>query len=109
MAGDPKFEASQVVPAFGFAHYAEMIGLRGIRVEAPEEVGPAWDRSLSAACPVVLEAITDPEVPTLPPHISIEQAKKVVSSILKGDPNRGGMIRGALKDALESFLPHKQE
>ncbi len=69
----------------------------------------AWDRALSASRPVVLEAITDPEVPILPPHITIEQAKKLVSSIIEGDPNRGGMIRGAFKDALESFLPHKNE
>jgi len=47
--------------------------------------------------------------PILPPQITIEQAKKLVSSIIEGYPNRGGMIRGAFKDALESFLPHKNE
>ena len=78
-------------------------------METPEEVGPAWDRALSASRPIVLEAITDPGAPILPPHITIEQAKKLVSSIIEGDPNRGGMIRGAFKDALESLLPHKNE
>lgn len=108
MVGDPKFEASQVVPDFAFARYAEMLGLVGIRVDKPEQIAAAWDRALSADRPVVVEAVTDPEVPTLPPHITFEQARKFVSSMVSGDPNTPGMIRGALKDALESFLPHSK-
>ena len=106
MAGDPKYVVSQTVPEFAFANYAEMLGLRGIRVEKPEDVGPAWDRALDADRPVVYEAVTDPEVPTLPPHITFEQAKKFTESMLKGDPETPSMIRGAFKDALESFIPH---
>ena len=37
MAGDPKYEASQTVPEFAFAQYAELLGLTGIRVDKPEE------------------------------------------------------------------------
>ena len=107
MAGDPKYEASQTVPDFAFANYAEMLGLRGIRVDKPEEVGPAWDRALAADRPVVYEAMTDPEVPTLPPHITFKEAKNFVESMAKGDPNAPGMIRGAFKDAIESFVPHR--
>ena len=106
MAGDPKYVVSQTVPEFAFANYAELLGLRGIRVEKPEDVGPAWDRALGADRPVVYEAVTDPEVPTLPPHITFEQAKKFTESMLKGDPETPSMIRGAFKDALESFIPH---
>ncbi|HEX3817656.1 MAG TPA: thiamine pyrophosphate-requiring protein [Chthoniobacterales bacterium] len=108
MTGDPKYDASQDVPAFPFANYAEMLGLRGIRVDKPEDVGPAWDRALSADRPVVYEALTDPEVPTLPPHITFEQAENFVKSIVKGDSDASGMIRGAFKDAIESFIPHKE-
>ena len=108
MAGDPKFEASQHVPKFAFASYAEMIGLCGIRVEKPEEVGPAWDRALASDRPVVYEAVTDPEVPTLPPHITFKEAKNFMASMLKGDPETPGMIRGAFQDAIESFIPHQK-
>ena len=107
MAGDPKYEVSQTVPDFGFAHYAELLGLRGIRVDQPEDVGPAWDRALSSDRPVVYEALTDPEVPTLPPHITFKEAKNFVESMAKGDPAWPSMIRGAFKDAVESFIPHK--
>ena len=107
MSGDPKFESSQVVPEFGFAQYAESLGLIGIRVDRPEDVGPAWDRALAADRPVVYEAVTDPEVPPLPPHITFENAVNFMKSLGKGDPESGGMIRGAFKEAIETILPHK--
>lgn len=107
MAGDPKFEGSQSIPDFPYASYAEMIGLKGIRVEDPDQVGPAWDRALAADRPVVLEAITDPEVPPLPPHITIEQARSFASSILKGDPASGEVIKGAIRQKLGEFVPKR--
>ena len=73
MNADPKFKPSHVVPDFHFARYAEMLGLTGIRVDQPEQIGPAWDEALAANRPVVIEAVTDPEVPPLPPHITFKQ------------------------------------
>jgi pyruvate dehydrogenase (quinone) len=93
MQGDPKFDASQDVPDFPYARYAELIGFTGIRVETPEAIGPAWDQALASDRPVVLEAITDPNVPPLPPHITPEQAKAYVSALLKGDPDALGIIK----------------
>ena len=105
MEGDPKFEGSQDLPDFPYAGYAEMLGLVGIRVDSPEEVGPAWDQALAADRPVVYEAVTDPEVPPLPPHITIEQAKALTSALLKGDPASGEIIRQSFKQKVEEFLP----
>ena len=76
MEGDPTYEASQELPDFPYARYAELIGLRGIRVDDPEQRRRRVGRRRSRADrPVVLEAITDPEVPPLPPHITLEQAQ----------------------------------
>jgi pyruvate dehydrogenase (quinone) len=106
MSGDPKFKPSQDVPDFRFAGYAEMVGLKGIRVDKPEQIGPAWDEALAARCPVVIEAVTDPEVPTLPPHITMKQAQHFSEALLH-DADRRGMFRGAMKDAIEALIPHK--
>jgi len=103
MAGDPKLDASQVLPEFNFARYAELLGLKGIRVERPEDVAPAWEEALAASGPVVYEAITDPEVPPLPPHIQFEQAQKLAHA-LPGDPARGRIVKQALKGKLEEFI-----
>src|SRR3954468_16836709 len=46
MEGDPRFRASQQLPAFPYAGYADLLGLRGIRVDAPADVGAAWDAAL---------------------------------------------------------------
>ena len=37
----------------------------------------------------MLEVKTDPEVPPLPPHITLEQAKQFTSTLVKGDPHEG--------------------
>ncbi|HEY4283194.1 MAG TPA: thiamine pyrophosphate-requiring protein, partial [Chthoniobacterales bacterium] len=107
MAGDPKYQTSQDVPKFEFARYAQSLGLTGIRVDDPKQIGPAWDEALAANRPVVYEAITDPEVPTLPPHITFEEAKKFTESMIKGDPHLGHIIKQTFKEAVESILPHR--
>jgi pyruvate dehydrogenase (quinone) len=89
MSGDAKLEASQVLPDFDYAGYARLIGLHGVRVDRPEDVGAAWDECLNAGRPAVLEAITDPEVPPLPPHIRFEQAKASPKRSLTATRARG--------------------
>jgi pyruvate dehydrogenase (quinone) len=104
MEGDARFKISQDVPDFPYARYAELIGLRGIRVEDPAQVGAAWDEALAADRPCVLEAVTDPEVPPLPPHITLEQARAFTQAIRK-DPHRRRMIRQTLRETVRELLP----
>jgi pyruvate dehydrogenase (quinone) len=108
LAGDPRFAGSQEIPDFPYARYAENLGLSGIRVDRPDQIGPAWDRALSTDRPVVIEAITDPNVPPLPPHISIEQARNFATSIWAGDAGALGYITQTVKDAAETYLPHRK-
>ncbi len=103
MSGDAKLEASQVLPDFDYAGYARLIGLHGIRVDSPDEVGPAWDEALSVGRPCVLECITDPEVPPLPPHIRFEQVKGMTSALASRDPASGAMIKESIKGKLAEF------
>jgi pyruvate dehydrogenase (quinone) len=104
MEGDPKLKVSQEIPDFPYAKYAELIGLRGIKVEQPDAVGAAWDAALSADRPTVIEAVVDPEVPPLPPHIRFEQAKELAQAIRKGDPAAPRFMRQAIRGKLEEFL-----
>jgi pyruvate dehydrogenase (quinone) len=106
MVGDIRFDASQDIPDVPYAKYAEMLGLRGIRVDRPDDVGPAWDEALASDRPVVYEAIVDPDVPPLPPHITVKQAMALTRALLKGDPDAGGVIRQTLRDLIEDYVPH---
>lgn len=108
ISGDPKFEASQRIPDVSYSRFAELIGLRGIFVDSPQLLGSAWEQALASEMPVVLEVKTDPEVPPLPPHITLQQAKNFSLALMKGDPNESGMIKGAARQVLESILPGKQ-
>jgi pyruvate dehydrogenase (quinone) len=104
LAGDPKLEASQVIPDFPYARFAELIGLKGIRVESPEQVAPAWDEALAADRPVLYEAVTDPEVPPLPPHIEMDQATHLAKALMKGDPAAGRIVRQSFKGKLKELV-----
>jgi pyruvate dehydrogenase (quinone) len=105
VSGNPKFEGSQDLPDFPYARYAELIGLKGIRVATPEQVAGAWDQALQSDTPVVYEAVTDPEVPPLPPHISLDQAKALSSALLGGDPDSGRIVKQSFVQKAQEFLP----
>jgi pyruvate dehydrogenase (quinone) len=96
--GDAKFEASQDLPDFPYARYADLVGLKGIRVDQPGDVAGAWHDALVADRPVVIEAVVDPDVPPLPPHITFEQAAALTKAILKGDPDAAGIIRQSMHE-----------
>lgn len=100
LAGDPKYEASQNLPDFPYARYAESLGFLGLKVDAPEQVGPAWDQALSADRPVLLEAVVDPNVPPLPPHISFEQTKAYLSALMRGDPDAWDTVQASAREIM---------
>ncbi|MBV9560357.1 MAG: thiamine pyrophosphate-requiring protein [Bradyrhizobium sp.] len=106
--GDPKFQASQQIPNVSYSRFAEMIGLRGIYVDDPERLQSAWQQALASDVPVVLEVKTDPEVPPLPPHITLEQAKNFSIALAKGDPDGAGAIAGAARQVLDRILPGRE-
>ncbi len=105
MEGDPKFNATQQIPDVPYHRFAELIGLRGIYVDDPAHLARAWDDALSSDRPTVLEVKTDPEVPPLPPHITLKQAKNFMLAALAPDPNEGSMLVGAAKEVLSAVLP----
>jgi pyruvate dehydrogenase (quinone) len=102
MAGDTRYVASQELPDFAYARFAELVGLRGIRVDRPEDLGPAWDQALSSPIPTVVEAIVDPDVPPLPPHVTLQQMQSFGMSLLKGDNGEGGVVRQAISHLFPS-------
>lgn len=106
-SGNPKYDASQNLPHFNYAEYANQIGLHGIRVERSEDVGHAWDRALASDRPVIYDAVVDANITQLPPHISLKEAHNLFSALSKGDPDEGGVIKESIKEVLAGLLPRR--
>jgi pyruvate dehydrogenase (quinone) len=105
MGGAPSFLPSQELPDVQYAAFARSLGLTGIRVEKPEDVEAGWRAGLEADGPAVIEFLTDPAVPPVPPHATWEQMEATAASILKGDADRASMVRQGFKAKVQEFLP----
>lgn len=102
--GAGKTESTQSIPDFPYHRYAELIGLKGIFVDHPDKVGAAWDEALAADRPVIFEAYTDPNVPPLPPHITLKDAKNFMMMMPK-EPELGSVLKNSAKELLTSIVP----
>jgi pyruvate dehydrogenase (quinone) len=110
MSGAPQFLPSQALPDVPYADFARSIGLDGVRVEKPGDVESAWHRALGADRPFVIDFRTDPAVPPIPPHASLDQIESAALSILKGDSDRGAVVRQGFKAKVQEMLPgHRKE
>jgi len=105
LSGDPMYPATQRIPDFPAARYAELVGLHGVKVDRPDDLADAWADVFSAGRPAVLEAVVDPEIPPLPPHITGEQMKKMTRAMVKGDPEAVGVMEKSLRMKIEELLP----
>ena len=106
--GEGKTESTQAIPDFPYHRYAELLGLKGMRVEDPEQLGAAWDEALAADRPVILDCVTDPNVPPLPPHISAKDARNFLS-MARSEPELSGVLLNTARQLLSKVLPgHRQ-
>lgn len=102
--GVGKTESTQSIPDFPYHKYAELLGLKGIFVNDPQKLGAAWDEALTADRPVILECYTDPNVPPLPPHITLKDARNFMT-MMASEPELGSVLKGSMKQMLASVLP----
>ncbi len=109
LASDPKNPATQTVPYVPAAQWAQLLGFEGIKVSRPEDVGPAWDRALAADGPVLLEFVTDPQIPPLPPHVRTQQMKKTATALAHGDEDAVGIATKGFKGKLSEVVEHVKE
>ena len=105
LEGDPKNPATQQIPDVRYADFARLIGLDGVRIESPDAIDAAWEEAFQADRPFVIDAVTDPEMPPLPPHITVEQARHFISSVRGGDPHSRALITESFKQKILEFLP----
>ena len=109
MGGSPQFLPSQQLPPLDYAGFATSLGLHGITVDQPDQVGAAWDEAIAARRPCVIVFKTDPAVPPIPPHATWDQILKSAESIVRGDSDRLDMIKEGVKSKLAEVLPGQSD
>ncbi|MEU6852173.1 thiamine pyrophosphate-requiring protein [Actinacidiphila alni] len=108
MEGAPQFLPSQSIPDVRYADFARSVGLEGVRVEKPGEVLGAWQQALAADRPFVIDFRTDPAVPPIPPHATLDQIEAAASSVLHGDSDRAAVVKQGVKAKVQELLPGRR-
>lgn len=94
MESNPRFDASQTVPSFPYAQYAELLGLAAVRITESGQAADAWKRAFESDRPFVIEAITDPDTPLLPPFVPESKVDGVYDALdEEGDDEARDRVR----------------
>ncbi|GAA1916597.1 thiamine pyrophosphate-requiring protein [Nocardioides marmoribigeumensis] len=109
MGGTPRFVESQALPDVSYAEVATSMGLGALTVTDPEELAGAWKTALTADRPYVLDVHCDPDVPPIPPHATLDQMTSSAKALIKGDPNRWGVVKEGIKTKAQELLPHRDD
>ncbi len=102
--GDGKTPLTQTIPNFPYHKYAELLGFKGIFCDDPERIGAAWDEALASDRPVIMNMKADPNVPPLPPHITLKDAKNFVT-MMADEPELASVIKNSARQMLAGLLP----
>ena len=70
-------------------------------------VGKGLRKAREEDRPTLIEVRTDPDVPPLPPHITLKEAKGFLSAVVKGDTGLLNTISHAAHEAMQKVLPQK--
>ncbi|WP_420605377.1 thiamine pyrophosphate-requiring protein [Novosphingopyxis sp.] len=104
--GEGKTPLTQSIPDFPYHQYAELLGFKGIYCDDPDQVGAAWDEALASDVPVIMNMRADPNVPPLPPHITLKDAKHFMT-MMKDEPELASVIKNSARQLLAGVLPGK--
>jgi pyruvate dehydrogenase (quinone) len=104
--GDGKTPLTQTIPDFPYHKYAELLGFKGIYCDDPEKIGAAWDEALASDCPVIMNMKADPNVPPLPPHITLKDAKNFMT-MMADEPELASVVKNSAKQMFAGLLAGK--
>jgi pyruvate dehydrogenase (quinone)/pyruvate oxidase len=86
-----------------FAGFAESNGALGIRVEKASEVESAVAEALREPGPALVDVLTNPDEPPMPPKISRDQALGFAKAFLKGQPHKATIATTLFRDKISQF------
>jgi pyruvate dehydrogenase (quinone) len=108
MEGDPRFDASQSIPYVSYAAWADLIGLKGIKVTSSDQIEGAFTEAFSADRPVIVDALTTPDEPPMPPHVTFEQAKALMTSVAKAPSEGLAGAKEGVREMIHELMHHEK-
>ena len=100
--GNPEYGCE--LQPIDFAGVARAFGAGAFTIEDPEQCGAILDQALATPGPTVIEAVVDPFVPPMPPKITMEQATKFATALVKGEPNREKIAWTVIGDKVREMV-----
>jgi pyruvate dehydrogenase (quinone) len=108
MEGDPRFDASQSIPYVSYAAWADLIGLKGIKVTSSDQIEDAFTEAFSADRPVIVDVLTTPDEPPMPPHVTFKQATALMSSVVAAPSDGIAGAKEGVREMLHEFMHHEK-
>jgi pyruvate dehydrogenase (quinone) len=102
--GDGKTPLTQTIPDFAYHKYAELLEFKGIYCDDAENIGAAWEEALASNRPVIMNMKADPNVPPLPPHITLKDAKNFMT-MTADEPELASVLKNSARQMLAGVLP----
>jgi len=87
-----------------FVKVAEACGATGIRIDNPKHCKDQLKEALTTDGPVVVECITDPNEPPMPPKATKAEMKHLAQALARGERDRGRISLTIGRQAMDEFL-----
>lgn len=100
--GNPEFGTD--LQPIDFALHAQACGAAGFTIEDPKDVEGVLRQVLAHPGPAVVQAVVDPNEPPLPGNVSLEQSIHFAEALLKGDKNRGEILKTVIENKIREVV-----
>lgn len=102
MEGNPEYGVD--LHPIDFAAVAAACGASGSTLDHPAQAEAVLRQALEHPGPALVQAVVDPNEPPMPGHISTDQALKFAEALLRGQPDRLGIIKTVLENTVREVI-----
>src|SRR5205085_644725 len=100
--GNPEYGCD--LQPIDFAAFARACGGTGFTIDDPTQCGHTLDEALRIPGPVIIEAVTDPFEPPMPPKVTLDQATHFAEALARGEPNREKIALTVMSDKVRELV-----
>lgn len=87
-----------------FVKVAEGCGLKAVHIENPKHCKDQLKEALATDGPVVIECVTDPNEPPMPPKATKQEMKHLTEALVRGERDRGRISLTIGRQAMDEML-----